>query len=249
MPGTEKIHRLKTIFNDAVSSLEPGLRTQAFAHISYSNEHGDASSSNERLEFLGDAVLSLAVGLHLYQHYPHVPEGDLTRMRASLVSGASLASLAKDVELGRHLRLGRGEELTGGRTRPRILAGALEAFFGAYFIQHGWELVRSLAEELLLDKELEAVPVDPKTLLQEIVQRTPGSKLEYEMLDVTGPDHMPEYTVACVIDGSQVSEGKGSSKKEAEEDAARNWLVCNGYSDGVLHNKNNFTHDEVRGQE
>ena len=147
MPGAKEIRRLKAIFDDAVNSLEPGLKAQAFTHISYSNEQGDTSSSNERLEFLGDAVISLAVGLYLYDNYPEVSEGDLTRMRASLVSGASLAAIAKSVELGRYLRLGRGEEITGGRERPKILAGALEAFFGAYFIQHGWEQVRKLAEE------------------------------------------------------------------------------------------------------
>lgn len=245
MPGAKEIRRLKAIFDDAVNSLEPGLKAQAFTHISHSNEQGDTSSSNERLEFLGDAVISLAVGLYLYDNYPEVSEGDLTRMRASLVSGASLAAIAKSVELGRYLRLGRGEEITGGRERPKILAGALEAFFGAYFIQHGWEQVRKLAEELLLDADLTVVPVDPKTLLQEIVQSRPGSKLEYVVIGVTGPDHMPEYTVACLIDGAQVSVGKGASKKEAEEDAARNWLVSNGYSDGALYNKNHLADDKV----
>ena len=245
MSGIEKVRRLKSVFDEAVNSLEFGLRTQAFTHISYSNEQGDTGSSNERLEFLGDAVISLAVGLYLYDNYPQVSEGDLTRMRASLVSGASLAAIAKAVELGRYLKLGRGEELTGGRERPRILAGALEAFFGAYFIQHGWRQVCKLVEELLLDTELEVVPVDPKTLLQEIVQSSPGSKLEYVVLQVAGPDHMPEYTVACVINGTQASVGKGSSKKEAEENAARNWLVRNGYSDGVLHNKNYLADDGV----
>ncbi len=245
MPCNEKIRQLRAVFDDAVNSLEPTLRTQAFTHISYSNEQGDTGSSNERLEFLGDAVISLAVGQYLYEHHPQILEGDLTRMRASLVSGASLAALAGTVRLGRHLILGRGEELTGGRKRPRILAGALEALVGAYFIQHGWEASHRLVEDLLLDTELKVVPVDPKTLLQEIVQRRPGSKLEYVVLDVTGPDHMPEYTVACVIDGRHVSIGKGAAKKEAEEDAARNWLAGNGYSDSVPYNKNHFADDEI----
>ncbi|MGI6620345.1 MAG: ribonuclease III [Bacillota bacterium] len=249
MPGTEKIQRLRTVFDHAVASLEPELRAQAFTHISWSNEQGDTGSSNERLEFLGDAVISLAVALHLYENHPQVPEGDLTRMRASLVSGTSLAAVAKAVGLGRHLKLGRGEELTGGRERPKTLAGALEAFFGAYFIRHGWDKVRALTEQLLLDTEIRAAPIDPKTMLQEIVQSRPGSKLEYVVVDVTGPDHMPEYTVACVIDGRRVSTGKGSSKKEAEEDAARNWLVRNGYSDGASYDKNHLTDDEIGRQE
>lgn len=247
MSCSKKVQNLRLIFDNAVDSLNCELRTQVFTHVSYSNEQGNEFSSNERLEFLGDAVISLVVGLHLYQNYPRTLEGDLTRTRASLVSGASLAEVAKAVELGQHLILGRGENLTGGRCRPRILAGALEAVFGAYFLQHGWERSRKLVESLLLDEEFEVAPIDPKTLLQEILQKRSGVKLEYKVLDVEGPDHRPLYTVACLIDGKQVSTGKGRAKKEAEEDAARNWLIINRCLDSVLHNKDNFSNDRTWG--
>ncbi len=246
MSYSKKVQKLRWIFDNAVDSLNCELRTQAFTHISYSNEQGDKFSSNERLEFLGDAVISLVAGLHLYQNYPRTLEGDLTRTRASLVSGASLAEVAKTVELGQHLILGRGEDLTGGRCRPRILAGALEAVFGAYFLQHGWERSRKLVESLLLDEEFEVAPIDPKTLLQETVQKRSGARLEYKVLDVEGPDHRPLYTVACLIDGKQVSTGRGWAKKEAEEDAARNWLVSNQDSDVVPDDKHNFSDDRTR---
>lgn len=221
---------MKKTFDSEVKSLEPGLRAQAFTHISYANEQGEPASSNERLEFLGDAVISLVVALHLHENHPHSSEGDLTRMRAGLVSGASLASLAKNIDLGRYLLLGRGEELTGGRRRPRILAGAFEAFVGAFFLQHGWLSAFRLVKGFLLDNgELLVVPVDPKTMLQEIVQRKAGSHLEYVVLDVKGPDHMPEYTVACMLNGARMSLGKGTSKREAEEQAARSLLKKKGH--------------------
>ncbi len=230
MSCSEKIRRMKKTFDSEVKSLEPGLSAQAFTHISYANEQGEPASSNERLEFLGDAVISLVVALHLHENHPHSSEGDLTRMRAGLVSGASLASLAKNIDLGRYLLLGRGEELTGGRRRPRILAGAFEAFVGAFFLQHGWLSAFRLVKGFLLDNgELLVVPVDPKTMLQEIVQRKAGSHLEYVVLDVKGPDHMPEYTVACMLNGARMSLGKGTSKREAEEQAARSLLKKKGH--------------------
>ncbi len=228
MFGVKKLQRLRKIFDDAVKSLNPDLRTQAFTHISYSNECGNVNTSNERLEFLGDAVISMAVGVYLYKNYPQMLEGDLTRMRASLVSGASLAKTARAVCLEKHLMLGRGEEKTGGRKRPRIIGGAFEAFVGAYFLQHDWHLSYELVEGLLKSSEMKEVPVDPKTMLQEIVQQRSTAKLEYVVLNIKGPDHLPQYTIGCNIDGRRVSVGKGQSKKEAEEDAARNWLKSEG---------------------
>lgn len=230
MPSSEKIRRIKGAFDGAVQTLEPGLRTRAFTHISYANEKGDPASSNERLEFLGDAVISLVVALYLHENHPHLSEGSLTRIRSGLVSGASLAALAQNIGLGRHLLLGRGEILTGGRDRPRILAGALEAFVGACFLQHGWSSAYGLVKRFLLETDgLSIVPVDPKTMLQEIVQKNPGGHLEYVVLDVKGPDHLPEYTVACMVNGKQTSVGKGTSKRDAEEQAARNLLQEKGY--------------------
>jgi ribonuclease-3 len=242
----EKVHELKRIFQEALDSLDRDLRNQAFTHISYSNEIGERFSSNERLEFLGDAVISLAVALYLYENSPGISEGDLTRMRARVVSGASLANMAKTVGLGRYLILGRGEEITGGRARPRILAGAFEAVVGAHFIQNGWEPSRKLVVGLLMDRKITMAPVDPKTYLQEFVQKTSGMKLEYKVLNVEGPDHKPCYTIACLINGKGVSLGSGRSKKEAEENAARMFLEKQGLSDRTFDDKGNFAVDKIR---
>jgi len=220
----EKLQRLKVALEEAVNALDQEIKTEAFTHISYANEKGTRIPCNERLEFLGDAVISLAVALSLFERYPDLSEGDLTRMRANLVSGASLASIAEAAGLGKHLLLGKGEELTGGRARPRTLAGAFEALIGAVFLSKGWEEARQLVEETVLTAKLDKAPIDPKTLLQEIVQRTPGRSLEYRVVDIQGPDHLPTYTVACFVDGKEISRGRGSSKKKAEEKAARNVL-------------------------
>ncbi len=231
MPCHKKTERLKNVFQQAVDSLEEQLKNQAFTHVSYSNEKGEGFPSNERLEFLGDAVISLAVALYLYEQFPGLSEGELTRMRSALVSGASLAQIAQIVDLGAYLKLGRGEELTGGRSRPSILAGALEAIVGAYFIQFGWEQARELVITLLVNEDPSELPVDPKSLLQEFVQKTPGTKLEYRVLSVEGPDHSPYYNIACLINGRQVSTGRGSTKKEAEENSAREYLRKKGLLD------------------
>ncbi|HHY69860.1 MAG TPA: ribonuclease III [Bacillota bacterium] len=232
MPSPKKVRRLERIFEEAIHSLDDDLRDQACTHVSYSNEKGEGFPSNERLEFLGDAVISLAVASYLYNEFPHLPEGELTRLRASLVSGASLAEVAQVVGLGAHLKLGKGEEMTGGRTRPSVLAGALEAVIGAYFIQYGWDMAKELVISLLINEEIsDALPLDPKSLLQEQVQKTPGAKLEYKVVQIDGPDHNPYYTVACLINGTRVSIGKGGTKKEAEENAARKYLEGQGLLD------------------
>lgn len=215
----------------ALGEIPQDLAAEAMTHVSYANERGQAVRSNERLEYLGDAVLYLAAADLLFERYPGTPEGDLTRMRASVVSGNNLAAVALAAGLGERLRLGRGEESSGGRTRPRILASALEAILGAVYLDKGWETARHLVKEVLLDgltahdgEAPASVPVDAKTVVQERVQRSPGGTLEYRVLKVEGPDHSPWYTVACVIDGTEASIGSGPSKKEAEESAAANLL-------------------------
>ncbi len=231
MPLPGEARTVKEIVEKALSSLPPDLRAEAMTHVSYTNERGPANTPTERLEFLGDAVLYLSVADWLFRRYPATPEGDLTRMRAAVVSGQNLASVALAAELGEHLRLGRGEEQSGGRSRPRLLASALEALIGAVYIAEGWDSAHELVRELLL-KPLSAedgpvpayVPVDPKTLAQEKVQKQPGTTLEYRVLAVEGPDHSPVYTVACVVGGVEVSKGQGQSKKEAEEAAAAAFL-------------------------
>lgn len=234
MPGDQEIRNLRAVLCGALGRLPCDLRAEALTHVSYANERGAGVPSNERLEFLGDAVLYLSAALLLYRRYPASPEGDLTRMRASVVSGQNLAIVALEAGLGDYLKLGKGEESSGGRTRPRLLASALESVVGAVFLTHGWHVAKEFVGELLL-RDLTAgeethpvvVPVDPKTMVQERVQRLPGRTLEYRVLKVDGPDHSPYYTVACLVAGVEVSTGEGPSKKDAEEDAAANLLKSN----------------------
>lgn len=231
MPGDQEVRSVKELFEDALRALPQDLRMEALTHVSYSNERGPSFPSNERLEFLGDAVLYLSAAHLLFERYPGTPEGDLTRMRASVVSGTNLASVALIAGLGDHLKLGRGEEASGGRMRPRLLASALEAVVGAVYLAGGWDSARDMVRDMLMGSfapgdsgQPLTVPVDPKTLVQERVQRIPGRTLEYRVVRVDGPDHSPYYTVACVVAGMEVSKGHGPSKKEAEEDAAANLL-------------------------
>ncbi len=224
MSDLEALSRAKMTFENALKSLGDPARNEAFTHVSYANEKG-CPKSNERLEYLGDAVFDLAVAHTLYEMYPDASEGDLTRMRAQLVSGASLSKLALDVELGRHLLLGRGEATSGGRLRSRNLAGALEAVVGAVYLERGWGPALELVQNLLIPLEFPEVPIDAKTRAQERVQGLSGSTLEYRVMSVEGPDHMPVYTVACVVNGKSVSLGRGRSKKEAQEDAAGKFLA------------------------
>lgn len=228
---SSEARNVREMLEGALASLPLELRAEALTHVSYANERGTSYTSNERLEFLGDAVLYLSVADILFARYPSTPEGDLTRMRASVVSGSNLASVALAAGLGEHLRLGRGEEQSGGRSRPRLLAGALEAVIGAVYLSAGWGAAHALIGDMLLRshaggdaREPAEVPVDPKTLVQEKVQKLPGVTLEYRVLRVEGPDHSPVYTVACLVGGVEVSSGQGQSKKEAEEDAAANYL-------------------------
>jgi ribonuclease-3 len=215
---------MKEILRRALQSLSPDLRKEALTHASFANENG-LQTNNERLEFLGDAVLYLAVGLLLFDRYPSLTEGDLTRMRASMVSGASLARTALQGGLGDLIYLGKGEKSSGGRLRPRVLGSALEAVIGAVFSEHGWDRAFSLIREIYAGTTFDSVPVDAKTRVQEIVQKSPGSTLDYRVVKVLGPDHERHFTVACVVNGEIVSTGEGYSKKEAEERAAAAYLA------------------------
>ena len=166
----------------------------AMYHSSYANEHrGSDIQSNERLEFLGDAVLGLVVGEHLFRTHPDAPEGDLTRMRAALVCEESLHEVAQSLGLGQYLKLGRGEESGGGRQRPSILADATESVFAAVYLDGGMEAARSLIHRVLLDENREEAVErrrkDYKTVLQEMVQRKSNQVLRYELVGSAGPDH------------------------------------------------------------
>ena len=201
------------------------LLENALQHSSYANEHrGGGMRSNERLEFLGDAVLGVVTADYLFRKHPDLPEGDLTRLRAALVCEDSLHEVAQSLELGRHLKLGRGEEQGGGRRRPSILADATESVFAAVYLDGGMEAASELIHRVLLDKgREEAVEErrrDFKTELQELVQRKSGSTLGYRLVGSTGPDHAKVFEAAVLLNGEVFSTGTGHSKKEAEQAAA-----------------------------
>ena len=200
------------------------LLQNALTHSSYANERWHNSlMSNERLEFLGDSILGMTVAEHLYRNFPDRPEGELTRMRADMVCEQSLAKVANRMELGKHLLLGHGEEQTGGRERASILADAVESVIAACYLDGGPEP----AQRLIADYILCNVPVkkmsnaDYKTALQELVQQKKAQVLTYTLVGEHGPDHNKEFTVEVSLNGKTVGRGVGSSKKRAEQEAAR----------------------------
>lgn len=201
-------------------ALPEELWREALSHASYANETGHPS--NERLEFLGDAALSLAVTEILFRRFPERAEGELTKIRAVVVSRPVLAEVARRLGLGQHLLLGRGAEAAGARERPSVLASALEALFGALFLAHGYPAVRDLVEKLF-SKEIaryaQAVP-DYKSLLQELVQERFGGLPEYRVVAEEGPEHKKVFTVEAQAGGHRAL-GRGRSKKEAEQAAAK----------------------------
>lgn len=197
------------------------LRT-ALTHSSYANEHRCAS--NERLEFVGDSVLGMVTAAYLYQHYPDLPEGKMTRLRAEIVCEQSLWDVAETLGLGSKLQLGRGEDSSGGRERPSILADAVEAVIAAVYLDGGFEPARNVIDRYILSKlegDAAGLVRDWKTELQEIIQRKPGNSLTYTMTGESGPDHMKRFTAAVSCNQSVIGTGEGRSKKEAEQMAAR----------------------------
>lgn len=202
------------------------LLKQAFTHASYRNEHRrPALEDNERLEFLGDAVLELVVSDFLYKTRPHLPEGELTRMRAAIVCEPALVRFARDLKFDVMVRLGRGEERSGGRQRAALLADVFEAFIGALYLDQGLEIVRSFLERTMLPYVEEyASTRDYKTALQEWVQQHDIRGLRYEIVEERGPAHAKEFVVEVRIDDKAMGNGIGRSKKEAEQGAAREAL-------------------------
>ena len=204
---------------------DESLLRGALYHSSYANEHRNENIvSNERLEFLGDAVLGFVSAEFLYSRFPHAPEGELTRIRAALVREESLFEVAQALQLGECLMLGKGEESGGGRQRPSILADCTEAVFAAVYLDGGMDCARDLIHRVLLSKGditvAESRRRDYKTELQELVQRKPHQVLRYELVGQSGPDHAKVFTVAVLLNGDPVGEGSGHSKKEAEQSAA-----------------------------
>ena len=200
------------------------LLDEALTHPSYTNEAKDAIPHNERLEFLGDAVLELASSTYLYARFPDCTEGELTKMRASLVQSETLARLARQLDLGSYLLLGRGELLGGGTDRQNNLENAFEAVIGAVYLDGGWEMARDyvtrqLASEVPLVQRSH-VSHDYKTALQEHIQQKRHASIAYELIGETGPDHDKRFTTRVLIAGEAMGEGTGRSKKEAEQQAA-----------------------------
>ena len=199
------------------------LLEHALTHSSYANEHrASGMTSNERLEFLGDSVLGMVVADYLYRTRPDMPEGELTRLRASLVCEGSLVVVAGEWDLGRCLKLGKGEDAGGGRSRPSILADAVEAVLAAVYLDGGITHARAIIQTYILDRveQEKRSTQDHKTALQEIVQRKSGQVLTYHLVDEAGPDHAKVFTVAVCLNGNTVGTGRGKSKKEAEQAAA-----------------------------
>lgn len=199
----------------------PALLRIALTHTSYANESKVPATHNERLEFLGDSVLSVVAADYLF-HQSDRPEGELTRMRASLVSEDALFQFASEIELGEYLRLGHGEELGGGRTRPSVVSDAFEAVIAALYLDGGLEAARRFILPFL--SEGKTAEEDYKTRLQEVVQQDPGAKLTYVVEGETGPDHAKQFTVGVFCNGKRLAGGVGRSKKAAEQHAAQQAL-------------------------
>lgn len=198
------------------------LLEQAMRHSSYSNErHMEKHKSNERLEFLGDAVLELVSSEYLYLSSPKVLEGELTKTRASMVCESSLALCARDINLGAYLLLGKGEDATGGRMRDSVTSDALEALIGAIYLDGGFTSAKEFIRRFVLnDLEDKKLFYDSKTILQEMVQTTRESRIVYELVGEEGPDHNKEFHIQVKVDGRVLGQGRGRSKKAAEQQAA-----------------------------
>lgn len=211
----------------------PALLNEALTHSSYANEHKSQHIKyNERLEFLGDSVLSIVVSDYIYKNCPELPEGELTKLRASLVCEKSLYEFAKKIDLGKHLILSKGERHNGGADRPSILSDAFEALIAAIYIDGGL----APASKHILNFVIPAIKNskkkkinDYKTTLQEIIQKNPGEKLEYVLVKESGPDHNKHFVVEVHLNSNVIGKGGGRSKKEAEQQAAREALELMGY--------------------
>lgn len=218
---TKKITQLAKSLG--VNFKDISLLDTALTHTSYANESKNNIVHNERLEFLGDAVLELASSTYLFNKFPEMPEGEMTKARASVVCETTLANLSSQMKVGDYLLLGKGERLTGGSRRPSILADAFEAVIGAIYMDQGWQI----ACEYVLNKlQADLISIeqgynlkDYKTILQEVVQGR-GQCIEYKLISENGPDHAKIFSFAVIVEGKTEGTGDGKSKKEAEQRAA-----------------------------
>ncbi len=212
---------------------DEGLLRQALTHSSYANEHHMKKLYNyERLEFLGDAVLEIVTSDFLYREYPEWPEGQMTKMRASIVCEPTLAFCTRAIDLGKYLFLGKGEEMTGGRSRRSVLSDVIEAVIGAIYLDGGYECAEDFIYRFILnDIEHTQLFFDSKTILQEMVQGQDMGELTYVLFAETGPDHNKNYVVDACIDGEAKGRGEGHTKKSAEQEAAYQTILMLGGKD------------------
>ncbi|UOQ85539.1 ribonuclease III [Gracilibacillus salinarum] len=204
------------------------LLRQAFTHSSYVNEHRKKNLlDNERLEFLGDAVLELGVSQYLYREFGHFAEGDLTKLRASIVCEPALVTFAETLDFSKYVLLGKGEEMTGGRNRPALLADVFEAFIGALYLDQGYDQVIHFLKKYVYPEITTGVfshTMDYKSQLQETVQQHKNRLVEYSIVDEKGPAHDREFFAVVTINGQTAGKGVGRTKKEAEQRAAKQAL-------------------------
>ena len=222
--------KVRVVFEQLQSELNilfnnKNLLYQAFTHSSYVNEHRrKLFTDNERLEFLGDAVLELSVSKFLFEKYPQMSEGELTKLRASIVCEPSLVIFANELKFGHYVLLGKGEELTGGRERPALLADVFESFVGALYLDQGLDVVVAFLEKIVFPKvEIGAFShvMDFKSQLQEMVQQSNNGVLHYEIVDEKGPAHNRTFVSRVLLNEQPLGVGRGKSKKEAEQQAAQ----------------------------
>lgn len=220
------IDKLTAVLN--IKFENPEILQTAFTHRSYLNESKGVKESNERLEFLGDAVLEFIVSKYIYQQRQSDDEGSLTNLRSFIVKTGSLAKAALILELGEYLRMSKGEELSGGRDNPQLLANTFEALLGAIFLDQGLEKAEDLVNQFLFpgfEQEIKSgPPKDNKSALQELVQTQAKQSPHYKILRTTGPDHAKQFVVGVFVKGREVGQGTGASKQVAEEEAAREAL-------------------------
>ena len=207
------------------------LLENTLTHSSYANETHSAHGSNERLEFLGDSVLSIIVSEHLYKNFKKLPEGELTKLRASLVCEKTLCMFSKQMNVGDYLLLGKGEANNHGNERPSILADAFEAILAAIYIDGGIDAAKKHVLRFIIpeleNREYELFN-DYKTALQEVIQRNPEERLSYVLIDESGPDHDKQFTVEVHLNSNVIGTGVGKSKKQAEQAAAHQALILMG---------------------
>ncbi len=224
---TKELNKLQKIIN--VKFKNKTLLSNALIHRSYVNEAGNGGvQDNERLEYLGDSVLGLVINEYLFKRFDSYPEGDLAKIKSAVVSEATLAGVARKIDLGGFLFMGKGEEQSGGRDRSSILANSLEALIGAVYLDSGLKESRKFILSIL-KKDVERIDSmsymrDPKTTLQEYVQKKYKNRPIYEVVGEYGPDHKKEFVVSLIINGSEAARGRGSSKRKAEMLAAEEVL-------------------------